>query len=53
MVTITPGEGPQVTLLVQHAGETRVHAQSDAGSKDFTIKAEYRNNVLQAEISHK
>jgi hypothetical protein len=53
MVTITPTQGPQVTLVVQHAGETRVHARSDAASKDFTIKAEYRNDVLQVEISHK
>jgi hypothetical protein len=38
-------------MIVQRAGETRVHVESDAGSKDLTIKAVYENNVLQAEIS--
>ena len=53
MVRIDPGQGMQVKLLVQRAGETRVHVESDAGARDLTIKAVYRNNVLQAEISQK
>jgi hypothetical protein len=51
MVKIEPARGTQVRMIVQRPGETRVHVESDAGSKDLTIKAVYENNVLQAEIS--
>jgi hypothetical protein len=53
MVSIDPAEGAQVKILVKHAGATTVHVESEAGSKDLTIKAEYANNVLQAEISQR
>jgi FKBP-type peptidyl-prolyl cis-trans isomerase FklB len=53
MVTITPGEGKQVTMTVQRAGETSVRVTSEGASKELTVKAAYRNNVLQADISQK
>jgi hypothetical protein len=51
MVTIAPGQGKQITLTVRHAGESRVRVSSDATATELTIKAVYRNDTLQVEIS--
>jgi hypothetical protein len=51
MVSITPTEGSDVTLLVQRPGASRVHVTSEGLSKDLEIKAAYQNSVLQVEIT--
>jgi hypothetical protein len=40
-------------MTVQRAGETSVRVTSEGASKELTVKAAYRNNVLQADISQK
>ena len=51
MVTIAPGHSQQITMTVLRAGESRVRVASDAGVTELTIKAAYRNDTLQVEIS--
>ncbi|MEP6993794.1 MAG: FKBP-type peptidyl-prolyl cis-trans isomerase [Acidobacteriota bacterium] len=53
MVTTTPRQGNQVTLTVQRAGESRVRVTAEGVSRELTVTAVYRNNVLQADISQK
>lgn len=51
MVTITPAEGREVKIVVQHAGETRVQVTAGGISRTLTVKGTYKNDVLQADIS--
>lgn len=53
MVSITPGKGGNMKIVVQRAGESRIHINSQGlvKEKELTVKAEFRNHVLQVEIS--
>ena len=53
MVTVTPSEGKEVKILVQHAGESSLSVTADGVSTELTIKAAYRNDILQVDISRK
>jgi FKBP-type peptidyl-prolyl cis-trans isomerase len=51
MVSVAPSEGTQVTITVRRPGESRVQVTSHGLSKELTIKAAQRNDVLQVEIA--
>lgn len=53
MVTITPGEGSPVTITVKRAGAASVRVSAQGISKELAIRAAYRNDVLQVDISPK
>ena len=50
----TDGEAASdATILVRRAGETTLTVSDDGASKELAIKAVYRNNILQVDISSK
>ena len=53
MVTVTPNQGKAVTITVLRPGESRLEVSSDGVSKQLTVKAEYKGEALQVEISEK
>ncbi len=50
MVTVEPGRGPLVRITVKRAGTSSVLVTYGGVSRELSIKAEPRNNLLQAEI---
>jgi len=51
-VTVSPGQGNQVTITVKGAGESTLQVTTSNGmSKTLSIKATYQDNVIQVEIS--
>lgn len=53
MVTVTPGEGTQVTMTVLRPGRSMVHVSSQDVTIELVISAAYRHSALQVEISQK
>jgi FKBP-type peptidyl-prolyl cis-trans isomerase len=53
MVTVTPGEGREVKIAVKRTGETALHVTSDGISKQLSVKAAYKNDVMLVEIAQK
>jgi hypothetical protein len=51
MVALTPGDASDVQIVVRRAGESTIRIDANQISKTLTVKAEYRNNVLQVEIT--
>lgn len=51
MVTVSPSQGSQVKITVKRAGESRLQVTSQGVSKELSVKAAVRNNVLQVEIA--
>ena len=51
MVTVSPSEGPAVTITVHRAGESRLRVTAQGVSEELPIKAAYQGNVIQVEIT--
>lgn len=51
MVTVTPGQGKAVDIIVKRAGQTSLKITSSGITKELVIKATARNNVIQVDIS--
>jgi hypothetical protein len=51
MVTVSPGEGRQVRIVVKRAGETRLQVSSQGVSRELVIKAASRNSGMLVEIT--
>lgn len=51
MVTVTLGQGNDVKITVQRAGQSSLEVASPGYSKKLAIKAIYKNNTVQVEIS--
>jgi hypothetical protein len=51
MVTITPGQGNKVKITVRRAGQSKLKVVSAEISRELDIKAMYRDDTLQVEIS--
>jgi hypothetical protein len=51
MVTVSPGEGGQVRIVVKRPGESRLQVSSQGVSRDLVIKAASRNSVMLVEIT--
>lgn len=50
MVTVTPGQGNYVRIIVRQAGQSSVEVASQGYSRKLTIKAMYKDNAMQGEI---
>jgi hypothetical protein len=53
MVDVSPGEGNAVKITVRRAGESSLEVASQGLSKKLSIKAEYKGNILQVQLSQK
>jgi FKBP-type peptidyl-prolyl cis-trans isomerase FklB len=53
MVTVSPSEGDAVKVTVKHAGQSSLQVTSPGVSKELSIKAEYKDNVIQVAIAQK
>ena len=51
MVTVSPSQGHEVNITIQRAGETSVQVISGELLTMLSIKAVYKNNIIQVEIS--
>ncbi len=51
MVTVSPGQGSQVTITIQGAGQSTLRLASDTVTKDLVIKAASQGGVLTVEIA--
>ena len=51
MVTVSPGQGSQVTITIQGAGQSTLRLVSDTITKDLVIKAASQGGVLTVEIA--
>jgi hypothetical protein len=51
MVTVSPSEGNEVKITVKRTGETTLHVTSDGVTKELSLKAALRNDVMQVEIT--
>jgi FKBP-type peptidyl-prolyl cis-trans isomerase FklB len=51
MVTVSPGQGGQVTITVKRAGESRLQVTSAGVSKELLVKATQRDKIMQVEIA--
>ena len=53
MVTVSPNEGHQISIIVKRAGKSTLTVSAQGYSKVLLIKAEQRKNALQVEILQK
>lgn len=53
MVTVSPRQGYAVKITVQRAGQTSLKVSSEGVSKELAIKAAYKGDTIQVEISPK
>lgn len=53
MVTVSPSEGQRVKIAVKRPGETALNVTSDGVSRQLSIKAAYKNDVMHVEIAQK
>jgi len=51
MITVSPSRGREVEITVLHAGQSSLKATSQGVSRELSIKAVYRDNAIQVEIS--
>jgi hypothetical protein len=51
MVSVVPGDGMQVKITVQGAGESKLKVAASGFSRELSIKATLTNDVLQVQIS--
>jgi hypothetical protein len=51
MVSVTPGDGMQVKITVQGAGESKLKVAAPGFSRELSIKATKTNDVMQVQIS--
>lgn len=51
MVAVSPGQGKQVKITVQGAGESKLKVSAPGFSRELSIKATDKDNTLQVEIS--
>ncbi len=51
MVTVSPGQGSQVTITIQGAGQSTLRLASDTVTKELVIKAASQGGVLTVEIA--
>lgn len=51
MVSVSPGQGKQVKITVQSTGESKLQVAAPGFSRELSIKATEKDNVLQVEIS--
>lgn len=51
MVTVSPAEGEQVKITVKSAGESKLEIETQGISKTLVIKGEYRNRMMQFQIT--
>ena len=51
MFTVTPTEGNEVSITVTRAGESSLHIMCPGVSRELVIRAEYRDGVIQVQIS--
>jgi FKBP-type peptidyl-prolyl cis-trans isomerase FklB len=51
MLSVSPGDGQQVTITVQRAGESRLKVTSQGVTKELSVTAAVRNDVLQVQIA--
>ena len=51
MVSVTPGDGMQVKITVQGAGESKLKVAAPGFSRGLSIKATLTNDVMQVQIS--
>jgi hypothetical protein len=53
MVTVSPSQGNEVQITVQHAGQSNLQVTSQKVSKQLSIMAWYQGDAIQVEISEK
>lgn len=51
MVAVSPQQGRQVKITVRRAGKSSLEVASQGFSKKLSIKATYKSNLIQVEIS--
>lgn len=51
MVSVTPGDGMQVKITVQGAGESKLRVAAPGFFRELSIKATVTNDVMQVQIS--
>lgn len=51
MVAVSPKQGRQVKITVRGAGKSSLEVSSQGFSMKLSIKATYKNNLIQVEIS--
>jgi len=51
MVAVSPGQGKEVKITVKRAGQSGLEVASQGGSKKLSIKAAYKGNAMQVEIT--
>ena len=51
MVTVSPSQGSEVKITLKRAGESRLQVISQGVTKELSIKAAMRNDVLQVQIA--
>jgi hypothetical protein len=51
MMTVMPGQGNEVKIILKRAGQSTLKVTSQGFSKELFIKATYRNSAMQVEIS--
>jgi hypothetical protein len=51
MVAVSPGQGKEVKITVKRAGQSGLEVVSQGVSKKMTVKAAYKGNAMQVEIT--
>ena len=51
MVTVSPSQGSEVKITLKRAGESRLQVISQGVTKELSIKAAVRNNLLEVQIA--
>ncbi len=51
MVAVSPGQGKEVKIVVKRAGQSGLEVASQGVSKKLSVKAAYKGNALQVEIT--